>query len=1224
MQRLIENREDGDKDEEEEKGGDIKDGFLTMLRLSRTETYIFQRTRVRLFAPHQSFRDFSHIAKRLEYLRKRSAGSQKAAEVSGTRSTPSPLYPSVNFQVVNVNHLFLREDKPEQSQNSSFQPQTQTFLINGPGALVLPPSVNASYGPLTIDASIASDLLLTGRKILPVILVRQIRSSSPIVKILFHMPRNWNITVGQQEEPREENWRKNREFKAKDGAHCVTAYAFWETREVRGACLVSPGGFCVAHLKLEPIWFSSASRSGSSSREAERTKGIKGLQGNVVEVYFQSRRDQSGQCAPQDSLERVGVGRQKDPGGTGIPMRRIGSVTLVRAPPGNPIFLRLRLGGALVVQTSSKPLKTSAVATFYIFLASTSTLESFTLRASVKAGLSFSAARPSDAALWDTTVEPGRGAAPNTVSVVCNRKVAITAKRGLLEVLQLDFVPKDVSDQLESQTISWRLELPGNVKDVGLMRIFTTQRDYAGLAPIVMNKDLLNTAVLTGKAVSVPVMTLAVEANGSVSDVTNYTTCRSTQVNVIKVSERCDYLYVNGKEKGGKSSVMVNFTYGFLSAQLEMSVWLPRLPLHIDVANTELSQIKGWRVPVTTSNRRSTWDSEEEEEMRKGRGCMLQYQHTPVRVLTRFVATADSAGVPEALAGGEPVEHFLGSEWQIDVTNLVRSFLKTVDPDIARLQDGSILQGRAVGMTTLQVLSPLTSSVLAERSIRVLDDKVSVTELGVQLVSGLSLSLRVSPGSNRAIVATATTRETITQLKQEALVSCWVQFSDGAIVPLDLFDSSVYSLTVSTPDESVATVRRTPKFTFVVAQGESGGQGALVRVELRICEECQKSKRKSKLAVGTGLLKINLLNSSAGTGQRDTVEENQFVSRASEAMGELKKTVQSQGKVNTKEESNPAKLTTSTLPNKNMMPHVVWIGPTTIATRETSDPVTTTASSKPTAVIPNDQGLKPNYGNMLENSNYPPIRVIKAELTPKKEPPKSKTPKVIESNLIRTFKALSDMEIGMYALVGVSCLAILAFLLNCLSYNLCFRNHKTPIQANPAPHADPKGHKHDWVWLGSDNPHVPPPGAPTQVSTLNRELHHPMKPQHSMEATDHQCLPTISIPTMPERTATLGRSRSSSQQHFKVKAIDPMANRSATLLARPHRSEPLHSPTSKRNQVQFTTFTTLDIKHLAALKKNGVDFNWPNRQPAAPQPIELQSPLPDMPWPMVTPVCEPQ
>lgn len=63
-------------------------------------------------------------------------------------------------------------------------------------------------------------------------------------------------------------------------------------------------------------------------------------------------------------------------------------------------------------------------------------------------------------------------------------------------------------------------------------------------------------------------------------------------------------MYVNGKETRGKSRVMLNFTYGFLSAQLEMSVWMPRLPLLIDVADPELSQIKGWRVPVTTGSRR--------------------------------------------------------------------------------------------------------------------------------------------------------------------------------------------------------------------------------------------------------------------------------------------------------------------------------------------------------------------------------------------------------------------------------------------------------------------------------------------------------------------------------------------------------------------------------------------------------------------------------------------
>lgn len=56
-------------------------------------------------------------------------------------------------------------------------------------------------------------------------------------------------------------------------------------------------------------------------------------------------------------------------------------------------------------------------------------------------------------------------------------------------------------------------------------------------APLsAQNTDFLNTAVLTGQTVSVPVKTLAVEADGSVTDVTNYTSCRSTEEDVLKVS----------------------------------------------------------------------------------------------------------------------------------------------------------------------------------------------------------------------------------------------------------------------------------------------------------------------------------------------------------------------------------------------------------------------------------------------------------------------------------------------------------------------------------------------------------------------------------------------------------------------------------------------------------------------------------------------------------------
>lgn len=54
---------------------------------------------------------------------------------------------------------------------------------------------------------------------------------------------------------------------------------------------------------------------------------------------------------------------------------------------------------------------------------------------------------------------------------------------------------------------------------------------------------------------------------------------------------------------------------------------------------------------------RSTWDSEEEEEMRKGRGCMLQYQHSLLRVLTPFEA--------QTYREAEPVDYFLGPDWKV-------------------------------------------------------------------------------------------------------------------------------------------------------------------------------------------------------------------------------------------------------------------------------------------------------------------------------------------------------------------------------------------------------------------------------------------------------------------------------------------------------------------------------------------------------------------------------
>lgn len=68
----------------------------------------------------------------------------------------------------------------------------------------------------------------------------------------------------------------------------------------------------------------------------------------------------------------------------------------------------------------------------------------------------------------------------------------------LLEVLQMDFEVEELSSPLDSQVIIWKLELPSASKNVakteGAMRIYTTQRDFVGLAPLVMVSSLTASA----------------------------------------------------------------------------------------------------------------------------------------------------------------------------------------------------------------------------------------------------------------------------------------------------------------------------------------------------------------------------------------------------------------------------------------------------------------------------------------------------------------------------------------------------------------------------------------------------------------------------------------------------------------------------------------------------------------------------------------------------------
>uniref|UniRef100_A0A8C9R4Z4 Transmembrane protein 132D n=1 Tax=Scleropages formosus TaxID=113540 RepID=A0A8C9R4Z4_SCLFO len=1019
------------------------------------------------------------------------------------------------YQVLDADYLLLKESGQDLMRNSSMRSHVQPLVILQADQA---PVINATYGPLWVQQDVppalvpAAQLPSVSWRVQAFVLSRRIFSSAPRLRVLFYLSgRGWGNTGNTG----------NSGDGTADDLPCVTLYAFWQTQEVRGSCALSGAlGVCVAELEPPGAWFSPVPESTSRERQGPRPEG------NAVELYYRVQPRWCGRCGSK----RGGAPEPSGEGGEAAvaPMQRIGSARLSQAPAGGSSLSQLKLGDAIIIKTSSKPLKKTDIASFYVFLASSSSLDKFTLRATVKKGVSFCTATPSNSPLWDTALDTSED---GTVAF-CKRPTLFSSRpdNSPQEVVQLDFETEELGAPSESQVITWRLEVPGDPRgsSEGAMRIHRTQRDFVGLAPLVMDTEILNTAVLTGKKATVPVRTVAVEEDGSITDVSEFTDCRSTDKDILKVSDRCDYVFVNGKETKGRVKMAVNFTYSYLSAQLEMNVWIPRLPLQIEVSDTELSQIKGWRVPIVASRRYglNSWDSEEED--RKAKGCTLQYQHALVQVLTHFVAErADQRGRPA---------YFLGRDWQVDVTPLVRYFLRVEDSRVARLHRGRVLSGRDAGVTAVQVLSPLSDSILAEKTVTVLDDKVTITELGVQLVTGLSLSLQLSPGSNRAIVATTTTQEVLQSPKQEAVISLWIQFSDGCVTPLDIYDPSYYMLAVTSLDTGVVSVQNTQ--AAVVAEGE--GQGELVKVEMVISEECQKTKRKSTLAVGSGSLKVKFRT----TGPRGAVAggASDYGNDGEEPESEREAT------------RNRLALTTFDREESAMRKVSTTAKSTGLETRERG----------------NIRGLGSSGSSQSQGMEVE-----------------------VGSGPTQASRSFSDLEIGMYALLGVFCLAILVFLVNCVSYVVRVYRKRVPTPSREAP-----GHRHDWVWLGTDAELVMNvPGTPTQQGSRNT-------------ATT-----IIDIGTGSDTVSSRGR-RSSCQTPSESSLGDTESPHQACT-----RRESLNSPTSKRKRVQFTTFSSLESRQHTS--------TWPSAESSSDTPggagQEKSSPEPQMPAavPAAAPLGEP-
>jgi transmembrane protein 132 len=250
----------------------------------------------------------------------------------------------------------------------------------------------------------------------------------------------------------------------------------------------------------------------------------------------------------------------------------------------------------------------------------------------------------------------------------------------------------------------------------------------------------------------------------------------------------------------------------------------------------------------------------------------------------------------------------------------------------------------------------------------------------------------------------------LTRKNQEALLSISVQFDDGTIMPLHYFPSTDYSLAVDTLNNHVVGFdeSRSSDAPRIIAVG--AGKGELLKVSLELTEQCQRKKYRP--------MAVTYANVDIDFGRPGDVQSDAAVAIAvTDVFGRTRDGSGGGAKTDRK----PAVHLSLDGDRRKM------------AELSASEPISS-------SVVGNE----------------------KVSAAQRKE---------VQKNARAAGSAqMSALEISMYTLLGVFCVAVVVFSVNCAIFVIRYRQRKTALHGTAAfeDKDDPENCAPDWVWIGRE------------------------------------------------------------------------------------------------------------------------------------------------------------
>ena len=349
---------------------------------------------------------------------------------------------------------------------------------------------------------------------------------------------------------------------------------------------------------------------------------------------------------------------------------------------------------------------------------------------------------------------------------------------------------------------------------------------------------LVNTAVLDGKPVSSSIAVVGVRASGAIVDLNpSELVCTTSDSQVLVAS--CSQADVTKAQSAGSREVRVGIQHlaSSVSTFIPFSVWVPDLPIRVELEDSRLQAVRGWY---------SEGD------------CSVLYQHSRLLASATFRTDAD--------AGRDGATALQTIVFDADVSSIVAGQYTAshtakggADKVVAKILDGRSVAGKFPGTSVITVAGG-DGSMIGSVAVEVDDTPIGVAFLDAHVVHGFSASLEptvggqtVDPfGSMRVGVSMDTSP--LVYENDAAQVVVDVVFEDLHRMPLTTDDG----LTVSSTSERNVIV---DAGTFVVVpfMGSSGA-GDFVKAEWLLpgTAHCDAAVLGSRGLLGTGYAFVNV------------------------------------------------------------------------------------------------------------------------------------------------------------------------------------------------------------------------------------------------------------------------------------------------------------------------------------------------------------------------------